>query len=147
MRTFNKTVDIAAPPDRVWKVMVDVERWREWTRSIKNVRRLDGGPFGVGSRARVSQPKLLPAVWTVTRFEPLRSFTWSSGSPGLRVSGSHSVEAIDRGSRVTLGLQFDGLFGSLVARLLRKLNLEYLDLEAAGLKRRCEEATNAQRTS
>ena len=147
MRTFNKTVDIAAPPDRVWKVMVDVERWREWTRSIKSVRRLDGGPFGVGSRARVSQPKLLPAVWTVTRFEPLRSFTWSSGSPGLRVSGSHSVEAIDRGSRVTLGLQFDGLFGSLVARLLRKLNLEYLDLEAAGLKRRCEEATNAKRTS
>jgi uncharacterized membrane protein len=147
MRTFSKTVDIAAPPDRVWKVMVDVERWHEWTRSIKSVRRLDDGPFGVGSRARVSQPRLLPAVWTVTRFEALRSFTWSAGSPGFRVSGSHSVEAIDRGSRVTLALKFEGPFGGIIARVLRNLNLEYLDLEAAGLKRRCEEAANAKRST
>jgi uncharacterized protein YndB with AHSA1/START domain len=139
MRTFYKTVDIAAAPERVWKVMVDVERWPEWTKSMSRVRRLDNGPFRVGSRARVSQPKLLPAVWTVTRFDAGRSFTWSAGSFGFRVSGSHSVEPIASGSRATLTLQFDGVLGGLIARLLRNLNVEYMDLEAAGLKRRSEQ--------
>jgi uncharacterized protein YndB with AHSA1/START domain len=146
MRTFTKTVDIDAPPERVWKIMVDVERWPEWTRSVKSVRRLDGGPLAVGSRARISQAKLLPAVWTVTHFDASRSFTWSAAGPGFRVSGRHSVEAVASGSRVTLTLQFDGLFGSVVARLLRKLNLEYMDLEAAGLKRRSEDGSAAKPT-
>jgi hypothetical protein len=26
---------------------------------------LDAGPFAIGSRVRIRQPKLLPAVWTV----------------------------------------------------------------------------------
>jgi len=139
MRTFHKSIDIAAPPQRVWKVMIDVERWPEWTKSMKTVRRLDGGAFGIGSRAHVSQPKLLPTVWTVTRFDPDRSFTWSAASVGFRVSGSHSVEPNGTGSRASLSLQFDGLLGGIVGRLLRKLNVEYMDMEAAGLKKRSEQ--------
>jgi len=138
MRRFEKTVDIAAAPERVWKVIIDVERWPEWTKSVKTIRRLDGGPFTMGSRAHVSQPKLLPAVWTVTRFEAGRSFTWSVNGPGFRVSGTHSVEPSTSGSLATLVLQFDGAFGGIVGRLLHKLNVEYLNMEALGLKRRCE---------
>src|SRR6185369_5786539 len=101
MRRFSKTVDIAAPPERVWQVMVDVERWPEWTRSANSVRRLDRGAFTIGSRARISQPKLLPAVWTVTQLNEGRSFTWAAGGPGFRVSGTHAVESIESGTRAT----------------------------------------------
>ena len=138
MADFIKTIEIAVPPPRVWQVMVDVERWHEWTRSITSIKRLDGGAFQVGSRAQVRQPKLLPAVWTVTAFQPGRSFTWMSRMPGLRVIGGHSVEAGKHGSIVTLSVQFEGLFRSIAARLFRKLNVEYLDMEASGLKLRCE---------
>jgi uncharacterized protein YndB with AHSA1/START domain len=139
MRTFSKTIDIAATPERVWKVMTDVERWPEWTSSMKTVRRLEGGVFGLGSSAWVAQPKLRPAVWTVTEFEAGRSFTWSAGAPGVRVLGSHTVRPIDGGgSQVTLSIQFNGIFGGLLGRYLAKLNNEYLDLEAAGLKKRSE---------
>src|SRR5262245_12789330 len=139
MRNFHKTVDIAARPERVWKVMVDVERWPEWTKSMETIRRLEGGPFAIESSAWISQPKLRPAVWTITQLDAGRSFTWSTKGPGFRVFGSHGVEPTETGSRVTLSIRFEGLLGGIVGRLLRKLNVEYMDMEAAGLKRRSEE--------
>ena len=138
MRKFTKVVQIAAPPDRVWPVMIDVEHWSDWTKSVTSIKRLDSGPFATGSRARVLQPKLLPAVWTVTELEAGRTFTWESRMPGLRVLGIHSVQAIEQGSRVTLSIEFRGLWAGIAGRVFRKLNEEYLNMEAAGLKRRCE---------
>ena len=138
MTHFTISVDIQAPPERVWLTMRDVERWPEWTPSVTRVQRLDHGPFARGSRARVRQPKLLPAVWQVTDLNEGRNFTWVTRSPGLQVTGGHSVEPTNGGSRVELTIDFAGLFAPLVARLLRDLNNRYLTLEANGLKARCE---------
>src|SRR5579884_3082507 len=66
---YEVSIDIDAPAELVWAEMSDVERWPESTRSISSVRRLDRGPFGLGSRARVKQPRFTPLVWTVTHFE------------------------------------------------------------------------------
>src|SRR5262245_36853891 len=138
MRTFSKSIDIAAKPERVWRILIDVERWPEWTKSMQTVRRLEGGVFTMGSSAWISQPKLRPAVWTVTQFEPGRSFTWTAKAPGLRVLGTHSVQPTDGGSQVTLSVQFNGLLGGLWVTYRAKLNNEYLALEAEGLKKRSE---------
>jgi uncharacterized membrane protein len=138
MRTFSINVEIQAPTERVWAVMSDVERWHEWTASVKSIRRLDKGPLQIGSRAWIRQPKLPPALWKVSELETGRSFTWVSGSPGIRVAGKHSVESIANGSRATLSVHFSGIFGGVFATLLRRLNEQYLAWEAAGLKRRSE---------
>src|SRR3712207_4077807 len=90
-------IDIAAAPGDVWTVMLDVERWREWTPTITSIERLEGGPFRVGSRARVRQPKLPTAVWTVTVLEPGRYFEWRNVSPGLRSVAGHRAEPIAGG--------------------------------------------------
>lgn len=139
-RHFEIEIEIAAPPQRVWAVTTDVERWPEWTASVLSVRRLDDGRFRVGSRARVRQPKFLPAVWQVTELEDGRSFTWVTRSPGLRAAGHHRVEPISGGSRATLSVTYSGALGGLVARLLGKTTERFLSLEATGLKKRSEES-------
>jgi len=139
MTFFSITVDIRATPQRVWAVLSDVEGWPDWTASVRSVDRLDAGPLAVGSRARIRQPKLLPAVWRITSIEKGRSFTWVTRSLGLSVTAHHGVEATPDGSRVTLSIRFDGLLAPLVALLTHRLNNRYLGLEGAGLKRRSEE--------
>lgn len=140
MRDFGTSIAIAAAPSRVWSVVADVERWKEWTSTIRRIERLDGTSLGMGSRVRIEQPKLRPAVWTVTAWEPGVSFTWASRSPGLVATAVHAVEPLQIGSRVALEVHFSGLLASVVGLLLGRLTREYLGLEAAGLKARCEGA-------
>jgi hypothetical protein len=140
---FQVSVDIVAPPEVVWAVIKDGERWHEWTASVTSVRLLDQGPLRVGSRALIRQPRFPPAVWKVTTLEPGHRFVWKSGMPGMWVYGDHSVERIAGGTRATLRLSYDGMLARLMGRLTRGITNRYLDMEASGLKKRSEETARA----
>ena len=134
---FSRSIESAAPPERVWAVMSDVERWPEWTPSVTSVELLGAGPLTLGSKARIRQPKLRPAVWKVTEISDHR-FAWKTGGALLWVIGRHWVDATGEGSRANLSLQFGGILGGLVSWLTRDLNRRYLSMESEGLKRRSE---------
>jgi uncharacterized membrane protein len=135
---FNTTVDIDAPPERVFAVMADVERWPEWTPSVKKIVLLDKGPIRVGSRLRIHQPKLPPAYWRVITIDPERGFASVSGAPGMRVTAVHAIEPRNGGSRAMLSIRYSGVLAPVLVWLTRKVNDRYLVLEANGLKSRCE---------
>ena len=138
MRT-QEQVDIEAPADVVWDVMTDVRRWPEWTDSITSVEALQDGPLRVGAKFRVRQPRLPRAVWEVTEVQPGRSFTWVNRTPGLVSTATHSVEGHEhRTSSGSLTLEQSGALSFLV-RPYRSLTRRYVQLEAAGLKRRSEQ--------
>src|SRR4051794_7645978 len=130
MRKFGIATKIAALVERAWQVMSDVVRWHEWTPSITSIRRVGGGSLAVGSRALIRQPKFPPPLWRVTAIEPGRSFTWISTAPGLRVIGPHSVEPAPAGSRATLSLELQGMFGGVFGRLTKDITERYLAFEA-----------------
>jgi uncharacterized membrane protein len=134
-------VEIGAPAERVWAVMSDVEKWAEWTASIQGIERLDSGLFGVGSEARVRQPKFPSLVWRVTQYEPGRGFVWETRSWGAVTVGEHWITPLaqDR-SRVVLRVRQSGLVGTLVGALIQKTTRSYMEMEAQGLKRRVESA-------
>ena len=133
------TVDVAASPEAIWAVLIDVERWPEWTASVRRARRLDVGPFVVGSRARLEQPKLPPAVWRVTELVAPHSFVWVSGAPGLTTEAVHRLDLNERGgTTVTLGISQRGPLGRLMALFIGGLTERYVNMEAEGLKRRAE---------
>ncbi len=132
------SIDIDAPVARVWAVIRDVERWPEWTASVRSVTLLDDG-LRVGARARIDQPRIPTTVWTVTDLTEGRGFTWEASGPGTRTTGRHTVEATGPGTcRATLSITQAGWVGSLVGRGYRSLTDRYLALEAAGLKARAE---------
>ncbi len=133
------SVDIRAETKGVWDTLLDFERWPEWTRSIDHVERLDNTEFGVGSRARIRQPRIPVAIWKVTGFEPGRSFTWVSETFGIKSVATHRLEPRGDGTIVlTLIFVQTGWVAWLVRSRAEKLAKEYLALELQGLKRRCE---------
>jgi uncharacterized membrane protein len=136
---LERTFDIDAPPETVWAVISDVERWHEWTESITSVRLLDAAPLRVGSRAKIKQPRFPAIVWTVTSLDPGRSFTWEARTLGAHTIGRHSVVArTGGGSTATLALVQTGWLARLIAPWTDPISRRYVEMEAEGLKRRCE---------
>jgi uncharacterized membrane protein len=143
------SIEIAASTELVWSTLSDVERWPEWTRSVSEVERLDAGAFGAGSRARVKQPGMPRLVWEVTEYVPGKVFSWASKAPGVTTTGGHRQVADPGGHEsaggvpgdrvtVTLTLEQEGFLAPVVWRLTGSRSRRYVQMEADGLKRRCE---------
>jgi uncharacterized membrane protein len=135
---FKVHVDIAQKPDVIWSVLMDLERWPEWTRSITSVKRLDSGKLGIGSQVRIQQPKLKSLTWRVSEFVEGRIFTWDAPSPGLFIRARHEVQPSGSGAIVILTINQAGWLAPLVNLLYGKLTKDYMEMEAQGLKRRSE---------
>lgn len=137
---LDRTVAIAASRQRVWDVMSDVVRWSEWTASITEIRPLDGEKLALGSRVETRQPHLPCAIWRVTDFKPGEGFVWESRAPGARTVGGHWITAEDGAiCGVLVTVDQTGLLAATIRPFVSPLTRRYMEMEAAGLKRRCEE--------
>jgi uncharacterized membrane protein len=140
------SISIEAPIDVVWSVFTDVEQWSTWTTSVTSVQLLDG-PMRVGATARIRQPKLPAVTWTVTEFDPGRSWTWQATSPGARTVATHHLTGSGTTTVATQSIVQGGPLGRIVGRLYRSLTARYLTLEAEGLKRRSEQVAGQSASS
>lgn len=141
---YTTSVLAAAPPEVLWGLLVDVEGWPGWTQSVLTATRLDDGPFGVGSRTRVQQPRGRAQVWTVTELVPNQRFTWEVQNPGLAFVATHVLTSEETGTRVDLGFTLRGPLRRLGALVGRHQVRAYLETEAAGLKARAEHDASAR---
>ena|SRR5215471_14524170 len=141
-RAERASVTIDAPIDVVWTVFTDVERWPTWASSFTSVELIDG-PMRLGTKARIRQPQLPALVWEVTKWEPGRSWTWTTTSPGARTDASHALTRSGEGTVAEQSIVWSGLLGPVAAFLCRSVTRRYLAIEAAGLKRQSEQLVRA----
>ena len=142
---ISQKIDIDAPASFIFMVLTNLEKWPDWTGSVKKITRISGDSFSTGSRYRVQQPGLLPAVWTVTSIREKSSFSWEQKKTGLRLTAHHQIVPISSGGvTVHLSMVYEGILAGLVYYLTAALTRRYLDLELHGIRHECERDVQEQ---
>jgi hypothetical protein len=118
------TIDIAAPPETAWTLLIDCVRWPSWYKHCTDVSVLRGGPrLGPGSKFRFKTLGLYfePEVET---FDQPRMLVWSAKGP-LGSSGAHAwlIEAMPEGCRVITEEAQRGLLPALLGARTRRMLL------------------------
>jgi uncharacterized membrane protein len=138
---FEKSIEIDAPPQRVWEVLSAVDAWPHLIETVDSVELLTPGPITKGSRVRLKQPKLPEGTWDITVWDAPSYFEWTQKSGGTTSVAGHRVEALGDGrARLTLTLDMRGLLIPIVTLFYKKLTNDYMNLEAEGMKRAAETA-------
>lgn len=125
----------AAPPERVWELLVDVERWPAW--SVFDEAHVESGS-GVGRVQRLRNGRVTGRE-RVTALEPPRRMTYEllSGLPLKDYVGEVLLTPVGEGTAITWRSTFRGAFplaGALVARGLQPM----LQQHAQALAREAE---------
>jgi hypothetical protein len=132
---YEETTLIDAPVDLIWRLTTEVGDWPAFMPTVQRLERLDAGPLRVGSTARIKQPGQSAAVWTVTRLEPMREFTWETRRMGIRMTGRHLLEPAGSGTRNTLVLETAGRGSGVFSALFGGLMRSSIHREAAAFAR------------
>jgi hypothetical protein len=142
--TIEETVHIAAPPEAVWRLLVDTHSWRLWwpacieaeTKDRKNLH--DGSEFLLRLKLGWLQTKLWPRVDAAT---PPKLLVWTGRGFGLTGRHAFYLDAKPNGTFVRQQEGFDGpglvLFRIL---LLDRATRKMFQANLRGLKRLAERA-------
>ena len=139
MTQYSASVTINANQEAIWKVLSDVAHWNDWTPTTTKVEVLDAPKLKLNNRYKVFQPKLQPAVWSVTVLTPPSSFIWESKMPGMVMIAGHTLKPTGTNqTELTLTFSFQGALGAILGWLYRNIVENYLATEAQSLKKRVE---------
>ena len=126
---------IAAPPEKVFRLATDPERFGEWMQGLVRLERATAGPLKSGSRWRETR-KVMGSEATeefeVTALEPPRRFDlYVDGTKGSNRKGEyrfrHRFEPAAGGTRVVMSAEITKLgwmgtvFGFLFVAIFRKI--------------------------
>lgn len=141
MKTLDTSIEIAAPPDRVWQVISDLESFSSWNPFMTRAmgRLVVGDTLSItieppGGRAMSFKPKVLEV-------DPNHRLRWIGRFlvPGL-FDGEHlfQVEPLEGGrSRFTQSERFTGVLTWFSGKLLKRTRAGFEAMNAA-LKERSE---------
>ncbi|MBS0264157.1 MAG: SRPBCC family protein [Planctomycetes bacterium] len=139
MPAFETALEIHAAPQVVWDVLSRVTHWPDWTPTVTAVEALTGPELRTGAQFLIRQPRLRPAVWTVSSVTPGTEFTWQMSVPGVHASASHVVTDTGRGmSQLKLQVVMTGMLAPLLWWLVGRLTRQYVVTEAESLKKYVE---------
>lgn len=141
MKTFTHAIEVAAPPERVWDLTIDVERWPALFPTVTSIVRVDPGPMAVGSSARIRQPAQPERLWTVVTCDAPRRFVWVTQGLGFTMRADHEIAPTPTGGAINrLTLDIDGPMAGLLAAVAGRKLREVLAIENEGFRVAAEAA-------
>jgi len=115
---FSSSVEIDAPPEKVWALVNDLEEWPQWIPSIKKIEKLSEGPLGIGSQIRVTAKSIMTVklLMTITEFVPGQRAVMQGKVLGTKMTRYYTFEPVNQRTRLTAGGEVSGLLAFLVRR-------------------------------
>lgn len=112
MFAVEASLRLPVPIERVWRLLVDIERYGDWHPTLRFTdRRSDNDRVDYVYSPRGSRGPELAAEGRITGLDWLRSFSWQTGMRGtLVIEESYWLEQVGQGVAVTHRLTCDGLF-------------------------------------
>jgi ribosome-associated toxin RatA of RatAB toxin-antitoxin module len=135
------SIDIAAPPEAVLRVITDFEAYPQWAGEVKEARIEERDDAGRATRAwyRMDAGALRDEHTLAYEYPSDAEVRWRLVASNMMraLDGSYLVEATEAGSHVTYQLAVDVKL-PMVGLLKRKVEKLIIDRALSGLKKRVE---------
>jgi uncharacterized protein YndB with AHSA1/START domain len=124
-RAVRQSIVIAAPPERVWELVMDPARLGDWVTTHDGIERAPEGRLASGSsftqRLKLSGAPF-KVQWTVRECDAPRLARWEGSGPGgSKAFVSYDLSERDGGTRFDYENRFElpgGMLGRLASRVL-----------------------------
>ncbi|WP_188932419.1 SRPBCC family protein [Puia dinghuensis] len=133
-----KTSPVHASARHIFNILLRLERWNLWTQSVTGISTLNNASVEVGTKLRVLQPKLSPAIWIITKIDQDKILIWEKRSLGLKMISEHLIHSDANETKVTIRMNYEGPLAGLIYQLTRSLTNRYMTMEINGLKKESE---------
>ena len=123
---FSSSVEINAPPEKVFALVDNLEDWPRWIPSIIKIEKLTEGPLTVGSQIRVTARSgiTINLLMTIIEFVPGQRGVMQGSVLGTKMTRYYTFEPVEQGTRLTAGGEVSGPLSFLVRRGGQKLSEE-----------------------
>ena len=125
MSQVSASITIAAPPERVWELVMDPRRLEQWVTIHRRLLRADSGPPRVGFEMEQSihlRGVTLDVRWELVESDDCRKAVWEGRGPARsRAHTEYLLEPVEGGTRFDYRNEFRaplGPVGALVSRAL-----------------------------
>jgi uncharacterized protein YndB with AHSA1/START domain len=137
--TLSNTITIAAPPEVVWKELVNAEAWPQWYKGATNVR-VEGSSTGVLQEGSIITWRTMDQNLTtkVVEFVPPYRMGWESRQWSLKAYHAWLLIPTDGGTKVVTDESQFGLLANLQRVFLPNKLRDLHDVWLANLKTRAE---------
>ena len=116
---FESSIDIDAPPEKVWTLIDKLEQWPQWMPSIKKIERVSKGPLTAGSQLSVTAKVsgfTVKLLMTIIKFVPERTVVMQGKALGTSLTRFYNLEPLNDKTRATIGGEVSGVLAWLARR-------------------------------
>jgi uncharacterized protein YndB with AHSA1/START domain len=141
---LSNQIEVAAPPEQVWRVLIDVDSWPEWYAGARNLKLTSSTPGKLAPDAVMSWNIMdLDFVSTVKEFEPPYRLSWESRKSTIQGYHTWLLIPTETGTRVVTDESQFGILAWLQGIFVPNKLSQLHDQSLAKIKERAEAAAQA----